>query len=123
MLEESHLNAIESSLDYAVLLIPENRMSQLDEAEEKFNFHFPALSFEKYKEDANFTLEKIFFERVKANFELAQTSVADKKLDLYKKTVFSYNKFITNHSNSKFAREANKYYTVSLKNIKKSTNG
>lgn len=123
VLEESHLKAIESSLDYATILIPESRISQLEEAEEKYNFHFPALNIEKYKEGANFTLERINFEHVKANFELAQASGADKRIDLYKKTVLAYNNFITNHNNSKFAREANKYYSVSLKNIKKSTNG
>lgn len=123
ILEESHLKAITSALDYAVMYTPENRMDKLEEAEDIYNFHFPALTLERFKEAANEALERNHFERLKTNFELAQSNTAQKRIDFYKKTALSYNFFVNQHSNSKFAREAEKINATALKNIKKSTNG
>ncbi|MDR2009410.1 MAG: outer membrane protein assembly factor BamD [Bacteroidales bacterium] len=66
----------------------------------------------KYREDILFTL-------IKANFLLAENSIHEKRYERYKNTIDSYYNFIDNYPDSKKIKEAEKYYTNSLKYIEK----
>jgi len=64
--------------------------------------------------------EDILFSILKATFSLAENSVYSKQLDRYKETINAYYTFIDNYPNSKNIKEAEKYFTNSLKFIEKS---
>jgi outer membrane protein assembly factor BamD len=63
--------------------------------------------------------EEILFTLIKANFLLAENSVHEKRNERYKNTINSYYIFIDNFPNSKKIKEAEKYYSNSLKYIER----
>lgn len=67
----------------------------------------------KYRED-------ILFIMVKSNFLLAENSIYKKQYERYKNTIEAYYNFLDAYPNSKKIKEAEKYYSNSLKFIEKS---
>jgi outer membrane protein assembly factor BamD len=123
ILEESHYKAIKAALDFALIHIPESRIAKLDEAKDVYDYHKPALQTDRFTDEATFALERNYFEKLKTSFEIAQNTPIEKRLVEYQKTIESYNYFINQYSSSKFAKEANKIFAASEKNIKKLSNG
>ena len=118
-IELTHYDVINASLQHAKYLPLDERLEQLERAQDVYEIHFPYLKDGKLTSDANHALEETFFNVIRTNYLLAQESEKEKRTDYFKKTVQAYFDFNQKYSNSKFSNEAEKIFTICSRNLKK----
>lgn len=122
-IENSHFKSISSSLKGAMISPLKERNDGLEEVFNVYEVHHEYLKDEKLVQEAQAVKEQAQFEIVKSNFLQAQNAETKDKKKNYIKTIEAYTAFINTYNNSKYNKEALKYYNASQKNIKKLSNG
>lgn len=122
-IENAHYKSISSSYKSAMVSPLKERNDILDEVFDVFEVHHEYLTDGKLKQDAAEVKEQAKFEVVRTNFLQAQNAETKDKKKKYVETIQAYTDFINTYSDSKYNKEALKYYNASQKNIKKLSNG